>query len=443
MKPLRVAIFGAGPAGIYAGNILAGSYENVTIDLFDSLPVPYGLIRYGVAPDHPRIKGIVNSLHEMLDTGKIRFFGNVEFGRDLKVEDIHRHYHAVIFATGAIKDAKLNIPGVDLEGSFGAADFVSWYDGHPDVSRTWPLTAAQVAILGNGNVALDVARVLTKQPMDMLTTDIPDNVYQGLKSSPVTDVHVFGRRGPSDIKFTPIELRELGEVEDVEIVLYPEDFPEGWFNEDAEGVTNQHRVMAKVLQSWLERDSKPAKRRLHLHFWHQPKEILGEDGRVVGMSFDRKGELREYPLQAVYRAIGYWGSELPEVPYDESKGVIRNLGGRVVDAQDNQISGLYATGWIKRGPVGLIGHTKSDAMETIENLVADVETLADPVEPKLETVLQLLTNRGVSFTDWAGWLKLNNHELALGTNFVGPVTRERVKVVDRQEQVEIARAENL
>jgi ferredoxin--NADP+ reductase len=443
MKPLRVAIFGAGPAGIYAGNILAGSYENVTIDLFDSLPVPYGLIRYGVAPDHPRIKGIVNSLHEMLDTGKIRFFGNVEFGRDLKVEDIHRHYHAVIFATGAIKDAKLNIPGVDLEGSFGAADFVSWYDGHPDVSRTWPLTAAQVAILGNGNVALDVARVLTKQPMDMLTTDIPDNVYQGLKSSPVTDVHVFGRRGPSDIKFTPIELRELGEVEDVEIVLYPEDFPEGWFNEDAEGVTNQHRVMAKVLQSWLERDSKPAKRRLHLHFWHQPKEILGEDGRVVGMSFDRKGELREYPLQAVYRAIGYWGSELPEVPYDESKGVIRNLGGRVVDAQDNQISGLYATGWIKRGPVGLIGHTKSDAMETIENLVADVETLADPVEPKLETVLQLLTNRGVDFTDWAGWLKLNNHELALGTNFVGPVTRERVKVVDRQEQVEIARAENL
>jgi ferredoxin--NADP+ reductase len=443
MKPLRVAIFGAGPAGIYAGNILAGSYENVTIDLFDSLPVPYGLIRYGVAPDHPRIKGIVNSLHEMLDTGKIRFFGNVEFGRDLKVEDIHRHYHAVIFATGAIKDAKLNIPGVDLEGSFGAADFVSWYDGHPDVSRTWPLTAAQVAVLGNGNVALDVARVLTKQPMDMLTTDIPDNVYQGLKSSPVTDVHVFGRRGPSDIKFTPIELRELGEVENVEIVLYHEDFPEGWFNEDAEGVTNQHRVMARVLQSWLERESKPAKRRLHLHFWHQPKEILGEDGRVVGMSFDRKGELREYPLQAVYRAIGYWGSELPEVPYDETKGVIRNLGGRVVDAQDNQISGLYATGWIKRGPVGLIGHTKSDAMETIENLVADVETLADPVEPKLETVLQLLTNRGVDFTDWAGWLKLNNHELALGTNFVGPVTRERVKVVDRQEQVEIARAENL
>lgn len=443
MKPLRVAIFGAGPAGIYAGNILSVSYENVTIDLFDSLPVPYGLIRYGVAPDHPRIKGIVNSLHEMLDSGKIRFFGNVEFGRDLTLEDIRRHYHAVIFATGAIKDAKLQIPGVDLEGSFGAADFVSWYDGHPDVARTWPLTAAQVAVLGNGNVALDVARVLAKQPNDMLTTDIPENVYEGLKASPVTDVHVFGRRGPSDIKFTPIELRELGEVEDVEIVLYPEDFPEGWFNEDAEGVTNQHRVMARVLQSWLERDSEPAKRRLHLHFWHQPKEIVGENGHVTGMRFDRKGEVREFPLQAVYRAIGYWGSELPQIPYDDTKGVIRNLGGRVVDDRENQISGLYATGWIKRGPVGLIGHTKSDAMETIENLVADVETLTDPSEPNLSQVLDLLKSRGVTYTDWAGWLKLNNHELALGAAFTGPVSRERVKVVDRQEQVEIAHAENL
>ena len=443
MKPLRVAIFGAGPAGIYAGNILSGSYENVTIDLFDSLPAPYGLIRYGVAPDHPRIKGIVNSLHEMLDSGKIRFFGNVEFGRDLKLEDLRRHYHAVIFATGAIKDAQLNIPGVELEGSFGAADFVSWYDGHPDVSRTWPLTAANVAVLGNGNVALDVARVLAKQANDMLTTDIPENVYEGLRTSPVTDVHVFGRRGPSDIKFTPIELRELGEVEDVEIVLYPEDFPDGWFNEDAEGVTNQHRVMARVLQSWLERDSEPAKRRLHLHFWHQPKEIIGENGHVTGMRFERKGETREYPLEAIYRAIGYWGSELPEVPYDETRGVIRNLGGRVVDESNNQVQGLYATGWIKRGPVGLIGHTKSDAMETIENLVADLETFEDPTEPELSSVLEVLKSRGVAFTDWSGWLKLNAHELELGTNYVGPVSRERVKVVDRLEQVEIALAENI
>jgi ferredoxin--NADP+ reductase len=436
MKTLRVAIFGAGPAGIYAGNILASSYENVSIDLFDSLPAPYGLIRYGVAPDHPRIKGIVNSLHEMLDSGKIRFFGNVEFGKDLKLDDIKRHYHAVIFATGAIKDAKLNIPGVELEGSYGAADFVSWYDGHPDVPRTWPLTAEKVAVLGNGNVALDVARVLAKQADDMLSTDIPDNVYQGLKVSPVTDVHVFGRRGPADIKFTPIELRELGEVEDVEIVLYPEDFPEGWFDEEAEGVTNQHRVMARILNSWLERESAPAKRRLHLHFWHQPQEILGENGKVSGMRFERKGDIREYPLQAIYRAIGYFGSELPEIPFDENKGVITNVGGRVAP-------GVYATGWIKRGPVGLIGHTKSDAMETIENLVADVDTLNDPEQPELQQVLAVLKERGVDFTDWAGWLKLNQHELGLGAAFEGPIERERVKVVDRTEQVQISHATDI
>ena len=436
MKTLRVAIFGAGPAGIYAGNILASSYENVSIDLFDSLPAPYGLIRYGVAPDHPRIKGIVNSLHEMLDSGKIRFFGNVEFGKDLKLEDIRRHYHAVIFATGAIRDAKLNIPGVDLDGSYGAADFVSWYDGHPDVPRTWPLTAEKVAVLGNGNVALDVARVLAKQADDMLSTDIPENVYLGLKSSPVSDVHVFGRRGPADIKFTPIELRELGEVEDVEIVLYPEDFPEGWFDEEAEGVTNQHRVMARILNSWLERESEPAKRRLHLHFWHQPKEILGENGKVTGMRFERKGEVREYPLQAIYRAIGYFGSELPEVPFDDTKGVITNVGGRVAP-------GIYATGWIKRGPVGLIGHTKSDAMETIENLVADGDTLIDPIEPELEQVLSALKQRGVEFTDWPGWLRLNQHEISLGTAFEGPIQRERVKVVDRTEQVRISHATDI
>jgi ferredoxin--NADP+ reductase len=455
-KPIRVAIFGAGPAGIYAGNILAHSYPNVTIDLFDLLPAPYGLIRYGVAPDHPRIKGIVNSLHEMLDAGTIRFFGNVQFGKDLTINDIRAHYHAVIFATGAIKDAELNIPGIELDGSYGAADFVSWYDGHPDVSRTWPLTAEKVAVLGNGNVALDVARVLAKHADDMLKTDIPENVYQGLKASPVTDVHVFGRRGPAAIKFTPIELRELGEVEDVDLVVYEDDFPEGWFNEAAEGVTNQHKVMARVLESWRNRPSTGASRRLHLHFWHKPVEILGTDGKVSGMKFERTrqvagqsgvnaavegtGEFVNYDLQAVYRAIGYWGSELPEVPYNEAKGVIRNEGGRVVDANGTQVPGLYATGWIKRGPVGLIGHTKSDAMETIENLVADVDKLADPSVAEPDSVLEVLAGRGVEYTTWQGWLALNQHELALGAADTSHVERERVKVVDRNEQVAISRA---
>jgi ferredoxin--NADP+ reductase len=447
-KALRVAIIGAGPAGIYAGNILATQHPDVEIDLFDQLPAPYGLIRYGVAPDHPRIKGIVNSLHEMLNSGKIRFFGNVNFGTDLHLADIEKHYHAVIFATGAIKDAQLNIPGIELDGSYGAADFVSWFDGHPDVPRTWPLEAEQVAVLGNGNVALDVARMLAKHADDLLTTDIPANVYEGLKASPVTDVHVFGRRGPASIKFTPIELRELGEVNDVDIVLYDEDFPDGWFDEDAEGVTNQHKVMARVMESWRQEELTGASRRLHLHFWHKPVAILGEDGKVAGMKFERTqdagagaisdtGVMVNYPLQAVYRAIGYFGSEIPGVPFDDKYGVIKNDGGRVVDEHGKRITGLYATGWIKRGPVGLIGHTKSDALETIENLVADLETLVDPAEPSTDAVLATFAERGVAFTTWEGWLKLNQHEIALGEAFDG-VDRERVKVVARDEQVSIS-----
>ncbi|MEY4320667.1 MAG: hypothetical protein RLZZ471_608 [Actinomycetota bacterium] len=427
-KKLHVAIVGAGPAGIYAGNILSNQYPDVEIDLFDSLPAPYGLIRYGVAPDHPRIKGIVNSLHEMLNDGKIRFYGNVTFGVDLTLEDIRKHYHAVIFATGAIKDAELNIPGVDLPGSYGAADFVAWYDGHPDYPRTWPLEAKQVAVLGNGNVALDVARVLAKHADDMLSTDIPANVYEGLKQSPVTDVHVFGRRGPANIKFTPIELRELGEVEDVDIVLYDEDFAEGWFDEDAEGVTNQHKVMARIMESWRERELTGASRRLHLHFYSTPVEILGDD-KVTGIKFQRTGtdKFFEHEVQAVYRAIGYFGSALPEIPFDEKLGVITNQGGRVAD-------GIYATGWIKRGPIGLIGHTKSDATETIENLVADVDKLTDPQAPG--EVLATLSERGVQYTDWQGWLKLDAYEQSLGEK----VNRERIKVVDRDEQVRISRS---
>ena len=207
---MRLAIVGAGPAGIYAADLLIKAERefDVSIDLFDLLPAPYGLVRYGVAPDHPRIKGIIRALYEVLDRGDIRFFGNVKYGTDITLAELQEHYHAVIFATGAIKDADLNIPGIDLAGSFGAADFVNWYDAHPDFPREWDLSAKEIAVLGNGNVALDVARILAKQPEDLLTTDIPDNVYQGLLKSNATDIHVFGRRGPAQVKFSPLELRE-------------------------------------------------------------------------------------------------------------------------------------------------------------------------------------------------------------------------------------------
>ena len=267
-------------------------------------------------------------------------------------------------------------------------------------------------------------------------------------------MHVFGRRGPAQIKFTPIELRELGEIEDVDIVLYDEDFPENWFNEDAEGVTNQHKVMARIISGWREEQHEkagnPASRRLHLHFFSSPVEIIG-DGKVEGIKFERTalnpdgssvhgtGEFVEFEVQAVYRAIGYFGSELAEVPFDEKYGVIRNQGGRVTTADGTQVPALYATGWIKRGPVGLIGHTKSDATETIENLLADIDQLVDPSNGDSAELLAKLAERGVHYTDWAGWLKLNAHELALGAADSSEVERERVKVVDRDEQVAISR----
>ncbi|UOE43275.1 FAD-dependent oxidoreductase [Agromyces larvae] len=456
---LRVAIIGAGPAGIYAGNILnnvvaslreaQGAISRVSIDLFESLPAPYGLIRYGVAPDHPRIKGIVNSLHEMLDAGTIRLITNVEVGRDISVDELQEHYDAVVFATGAIRDAALDIPGIDLPGSYGAADFVSWYDGHPDVPRTWPLEAESIAVIGNGNVALDVARVLAKHPVDLRKTDVPANVYAGLEASPVTDVHVFGRRGPADVKFTPIELRELGEVPNVDIVVHDEDF----IGVDAtQAPNNQVKIMLRTLESWRGRESTGASRRLHLHFYHSPVEVLGTD-RVEGVRFQRNepvpggawgevratDEFRSYDVQAVYRAVGYFGSPIVGLPFDERRGVIANEGGRVVGADGAPLPGLYATGWIKRGPVGLIGHTKSDAMETIEHLVADASAgaLRAPVVADGDAVLALLDEREVEYSTWDGWLALDAHERALGEADEFP--RERVKVVPREEQVGISR----
>ncbi|MCX2750105.1 FAD-dependent oxidoreductase [Arthrobacter sp. MI7-26] len=467
-RPLRVAIVGAGPAGVYAADILTKSSEvkdgevEVSIDLFEAYPAPYGLIRYGVAPDHPRIKGIVNALHKVLDRGDIRFLGNVTYGRDLTLHDIRAFYDAVIFSTGAVKDAELNIPGVELEGSFGGADFVSWYDGHPDVPREWPLDAKEVAVIGNGNVALDVARMLAKHADDLLVTEIPDNVYAGLKSSPVTDVHVFGRRGPAQIKFTPLELRELSHSNDVDIVLYPEDFEFDEASDEAIRSNNQIKTMVNTLTNWLVEEhaeaEQPSSRRLHLHFLHSPVEIVSEDGsgKVSGIKFERMqldgtgnvkgtGEFVDYPVQAVYRAIGYHGSPLDEIEYDARRGVIPNDGGRVLDSDGKPVPGIYATGWIKRGPVGLIGHTKGDALETIGCLLEDRLTLPPAENPDPQAIINLLEERGIEYTTWEGWNKLDAHEVALGAAWSAEnpgtgVARERIKVVPREDMIGISRA---
>lgn len=443
MTTLRLAIVGAGPAGIYAADLAkkADRGFDVSIDLFERLPAPYGLVRYGVAPDHPRIKGIVSALREVLDGGAVRLFGNVDYGTDITLADLQRHYHAVVFATGAIRDAGLDVPGIDLPGSYGAADIVSWYDGHPDVPREWPLDAKEIAVIGNGNVALDVARVLTKHPRDLLPTEVPANVVAGLEASPVTDVHVFGRRGPANVKFTPLELRELGEVRDVDMVVADEDFDYDDAARTAIASNKQVLVIDRILQGWRKRQTGAASRRLHLHFWALPTEILGAE-RVEGIRWERAepdglggargtGEFRELPVQAVYRAVGYFGSPLPEIPFDPVRGVIPNHEGQVVAADGALVPGVYATGWIKRGPVGLIGHTKSDAMETIGHVLTDSGTWWTPDAPEERAVTDLLESRGVRYTTVEGWHLLDRQEIALGE----PEGRARIKIVPRDEML--------
>ena len=455
-KPFRVAIVGAGPAGIYAADLLTKAERDfeVSIDLFDRLPTPFGLVRYGVAPDHPRIKGIINALIKVLDRGDIRLFSNVEYGADISLGELTDRYDAVIFSTGCFVDAPLSIPGAQLPGSYGAADFVNWYDSHPDVAQTWPLDAQKVAVIGNGNVALDVARVLAKQADDMHTTEIPDHVYEGLKSSQVTDVHVFGRRGPAQAKFTPLELRELGQVKDVDIIVYPEDFEFDEGSMAAIDSSNQVKQVAKTLTDFTMREPVGAKRRLHLHFLHAPVSILGEDA-VSGLRTERQeldgaggvrgtGEFVDWDVEAVYRAVGYAGTALPQLPFDEVKRVIPNHEGRVVDAGDQSsaaeadvVQGVYATGWIKRGPVGLIGHTKGDALETIGHILDDraAGVLTEPVFPDEDSIVELLESKGVDFVDWEGYHRLEAAEKALGET----EGRERVKIATREEMLAQAR----
>jgi ferredoxin/flavodoxin---NADP+ reductase len=449
MSKLRLAIVGAGPAGIYAADLIIKSELrdfDVSIDLFDLLPAPYGLVRYGVAPDHPRIKGIIRALYEVLDRGDIRFFGNVEYGKDITLDDLKAHYNAVIFSTGAVKDANLNIPGIELDGSFGAAAFVNWYDAHPDFERSWDLSAREIAVLGNGNVALDVARVLSKPAQAMLSTDIPDNVYQGLRASQATDVHVFGRRGPAQVKFSPLELREAVHIEGVDTIVHDEDFQYDEGSQKAIDSNNQTRVMVKTLEDLRSKEITGAKRRLHLHFFSAPVEILEKDGKVAGIKIERTkldgtgnvkptGEFREFPIQAVYRAVGYFGSELSEVPFDEKAGIIPNDKGRVLDSDGKHIQGIYATGWIKRGPVGLIGHTKSDAIETIAQIIEDKKNWWQPTSPSENSITDLLTSRNIDFVGWPEWLRIDSEEKRLGE----AQERERIKLVEREDFLAVAK----
>ncbi|GMA92823.1 FAD-dependent oxidoreductase [Homoserinibacter gongjuensis] len=435
LAPLRVAVVGAGPAGIFTAQLLRHDAPDTQVDIFERLPVPFGLVRYGVAPDHPRIKGVVDTLHEVLDRRDVRLVAGIEVGTDVSVSRLRAAYDAVIFATGADRDAPLALPGIELPRSFGAAEFVSWYNAHPEAPTAWPLDAEHVGVIGAGNVALDVARMLAKHPRELTATEIPDHVAEALAASRITDVHVFARRGPAEAQFTPLELRDLGELSDVDIVVDPADVVLARSSEALVRSSHQRSIVVRTIQEWAGRDPSTftASRRIHLHFMQAPVSVEG-DGRVEALTLERTrhlvngavegtGELRRHPLGQLYRAIGYASRPIPGVPFDAARRTIPHDTGRVIGNDGAPVPGLYVSGWIKRGPTGLIGSTKMDAQQTVTQLLDDLapgrvrRVGSDPLPALLEEI-------GRPGIDWSGWLRVDEHERALGEE----QGRARVKV---------------
>ncbi len=447
--PVRVAVVGSGPAGIYASDLLVKSDLDVQIDLFEKMPTPFGLIRYGVAPDHPRIKGIVQSLHNVMEKEEIRFLGNIEVGKDITVEEMREYYDAIIFATGATADKRMGIPGEDLKGNHGAGEFVGFYDGNPNFERDWDLSAESVAVVGVGNVSLDVSRILAKTADELLVTEIPDNVYAALKKNRAKEVHVFGRRGPAQAKFTPQELKELDHSESINVVVSPEDIDYDEASLAARQESKSTDLVCQVLEQYAIRDPKEAPHTLQIHLFEQPVEILGEDGKVSGIKTERTalngdgsvhgtGKFTEWPVQAVYFATGYRSDAVDGVPFNQDKNVINNDGGHVIDAAGAVVPGLYTTGWIKRGPVGLIGNTKSDATETIGMLLADAASGTLPSPSSAADITEVFAERGIDYLTWQDWQRLDAAERALGER----EGRERKKFVEWEDMVSHSRAEN-
>ena len=436
MSDLRVAVIGSGPAGVYAVGALTKA-GGVEVDVLDRLPAPYGLVRYGVAPDHVKMKSVDAALRRILEDPAVRFLGNVDVGTDVTLEELATYYDAVVFATGAAVDRRLDVPGEDLHGSFSATDFVAWYSGHPDAEiDRFTLHARHVVVIGVGNVAVDVARILTK-PADVLAaTDVPGHVLDVLTASAVTDVTMLGRRGPAHARFTTKELRELGEINGADIVVDPADLeltPE----EEAEVAADRTLTAnLKVLREWAERPPSGHGRRLRIQFWHRPDEVLGDDlvdgfraertvlkdGRVTGT-----GELVDLPAQMVLRSVGYRVVPPAGLPLDPDTGTVPHDGGRVV-ADGAPLPGVYVAGWLKRGPTGIIGTNKPDATETVASLLADAPTLPRAPERDPAAIVSLLQARGVRPVGWSGWEAIDAAERALGADRNG----NRVKIADRE-----------
>lgn len=429
-RPLRVAVVGSGPSGIYTADALtAQSDQPVAVDVLDRLPVPYGLVRYGVAPDHLSIRSVRNTLERVLCRPGVRFLGNVEVGSQVSLTDLHRFYDAVVLTYGAASDRQLGIPGEGLFGSLAATDFVAWYTGHPHADRTAIESAldgvTSAVVVGVGNVAIDVTRILAKTHAELSHTDMPQHVLDVLSHSSITDVHLLGRRGPAQAAFTTKELRELGELTDADVVVDRADLE---LDPGSAASVAAGKVLARnyaVLQKWSTRELTGKPRRIHVRFLTRPVEVTGDE-RVAGVVTERTrldetagvvgtGEFATIDAQLIVRSVGYRGLPMPGAPFDARRNVIPSEAGRVLDG-GIVVPGDYVAGWIKRGPTGIIGTNKKDAGETVDSLLADAAAGALPpaTEPEPAAFDALLKVRGIRTVSYAGWQAIDAAEIALG-----------------------------
>ncbi|MEZ4656653.1 MAG: FAD-dependent oxidoreductase [Caldilineaceae bacterium] len=450
-RPARVAIIGSGPSGFYAAGALLGQKTLTTsVDMFDRLPTPFGLVRYGVAPDHQKIKSVVKLFERTAANPNFRFFGNVHFGRDISHADLHRHYDQIIYAVGAQSDRRLGIPGEDLRGSLSATEFVAWYNGHPDyTSLDVDLSCRGVVVVGVGNVAMDVARILAKSADELRETDMADYALEKLTHSQVTDIYVLARRGPAQVKFTPPEFKEFGELAQVDVVVDAAQLElDADSAADVEGDSILQRNLAH-LHEFAQRPLSGKPKRVHFQFLRSPVEMMGEDGRVaqVRVEINRleknatgyiasvgTGEFETIEAGLVLRSVGYRGVPMESVPYDERSGVIPNKLGRVMQpASGETVCGEYVVGWAKRGANGIIGTNKPDAGETVDQMIVDLPNTQAAAEPDPQAVVELLQQRNVRYVTMKDWQHLDSLETEAGEQ----QGRPRVKITSVDEMLNV------
>jgi ferredoxin--NADP+ reductase len=466
-SPIRIAVIGSGPAGFYAaGHLLKDAQAHFEVDMLERLPTPWGLVRSGVAPDHPKIKSVTRIYEKTAAHPRFRYFGNITFGEHVTRAELLSHYHAIVYATGSPSDRPLGIPGEELPGSHAATEFVGWYNGHPDHTdlEVDLLAAERAVVIGNGNVAIDVARMLVLAPEELAPTDTADHALEVLARSRVSEVIVIGRRGPAQAAFTNPELLELGELSDADVIVDGQELERALAVADPEaeqGATSRRNV--EILRSYAERTPTPGRKRVVLRFLLSPLAFTGnEAGHLGAVELVRNelvpglgGTLRAQATQEretiaaglAFRAIGYRGIPLPGVPFDERSAVIPNDGGRVLDAETREpLAGEYVVGWIKRGPSGVIGTNKKDAQETVDAMFADLGagehaqagTRHLPESPGADAVEELLRSKQPALITYSGWQAIDRHERALGER----AGRPRVKLTRIEEMLRVAAEES-